>query len=441
MLQKEVRTVSEQRKRLERALRGCAERGVPAHTVDLWPAVRERVIGERISEERISEERVAARPPRRRAWPPRLVPNTPLGWTLAVFSVLILAAGAYAASGPVGELFRYGLPGPAGPGVGERMGGEQSDGGSGAAHDLFRYHLPGGEGPGFGEEIGQKRTMDGARVTLERAYADEEFVVFSYSVQDLKEDRRNAGNPAALEPIFVSKEDENAPSAPDRRSELTDEGGRHFASIDGTSMVAEPGSSPEEVRAPKAHTAVFEAPEGLEPSRNHRFRLEIFLEEVPVPTSFKEKEVEGRVLIEGVRAEEKPPIGPFVFGFEVSVRPVPVVEVGQKETTKGITLTLERVINSPGRPQAIICIEPPDDYHLWHPSMEQTGFPSDEPPSPHPLKGNCWSMGLGDPVEGPSSVTVTEIWGIPQTAEAAREDKDGKEIRGPWTFEFEAPAP
>jgi hypothetical protein len=50
-------------------------------------------------------------------------------------------------------------------------------------------------------------------------------------------------------------------------------------------------------------------------------------------------------------------------------------------------------------------------------------------------------MGLGDPVEGRSSVTVTEIWGIPQTAEAAREDEDGPEIRGPWTFEFEAPRP
>jgi hypothetical protein len=47
-------------------------------------------------------------------------------------------------------------------------------------------------------------------------------------------------------------------------------------------------------------------------------------------------------------------------------------------------------------------------------------------------------MGLGDPVEGSSSVTVTEIWGIPQTGAAAREDEDGPEIRGPWTFEFEA---
>ncbi len=45
---KEARTGSEQRRRLEGALRGCAERGAPADAVDLWPAVRERAGGARI---------------------------------------------------------------------------------------------------------------------------------------------------------------------------------------------------------------------------------------------------------------------------------------------------------------------------------------------------------------------------------------------------------
>ena len=36
---------------------------------------------------------------------------------------------------------------------------------------------------------------------------------------------------------------------------------------------------------------------------------------------------------------------------------------------------------------------------------------------------------------------VTELIGYPETAAAVREDEDGKEIEGPWTFEFEAPAP
>lgn len=117
----------QQRKHLEKALRECAELGVP-ETTDPWPQIRERVTGERMSRERTSEEhaseeRVAAEPHRRRAWSPQLVPNTPLGWVLAVLSVLILGTALYVASGPVGELFRYGLPGPAAPGVGEQPNG------------------------------------------------------------------------------------------------------------------------------------------------------------------------------------------------------------------------------------------------------------------------------------------------------------------------------
>jgi hypothetical protein len=115
-----------QRKHLERVLRECAELGVP-ETRDPWPAIRERVSEEQTNEESASEERVAARPHRRRAWPPQLVPNTPLGWTLAILSVLILSAGLYAASGPVHDLFWRGLPGPAGPGVGEHTDGSSGE--------------------------------------------------------------------------------------------------------------------------------------------------------------------------------------------------------------------------------------------------------------------------------------------------------------------------
>ena len=422
-------------KALLEALREADERAVP-NSIDLWPAIRERVSGERVSREHVSREHMSGTHVReeraagssRRPWLPRLVPNTPLGWALAVLSVLILGTGAYAVSGPVREFIGKGLPGPAAPGPGETTNRERADelaGGSGVADRLFRYHLPGDEGPAFGEGIGQTKTTDDARVTLERAYADEDVVVVSYSVQDTRDAREIDGPFGELQPFFVGKEDEGEsgiPSSPYRGS-LTDESGRHYSLIDGTSMQAGPRAGPEEVRAPKGHAAVFETEEGLEPNRVHRFRLEIPLYEGMGP----------------MRKDEKPDAGPFVFTFEVPVRPAPVVEVNQEQTTKGITLTLERVINSPGRPQAIICIDPPDDDHLWHPSMEQTGFPSDEPPSPRRLGGNCWSMGLGDPVEGRASVTVTEIWGIPQTAQAAKEDEDGPQIRGPWTFDFEVP--
>lgn len=104
-----------------------------------------------------------------------------------------------------------------------------------------------------------------------------------------------------------------------------------------------------------------------------------------------------------------------------------------------MSLTLKQVVNSPGRPQAIICIEPPNDEYDWMPSLKHTGFASDEPITPRRAGGNCWSATLGDPIEGRASITVTKIWGPPLTEEAVKEDEDGKEIRGPWVFEFDAP--
>lgn len=270
--------MTEQRERLERALRGCAEASVP-DTVDLWPVIEGRVSP-------------VARRPRRF----RFVPRTRIGWVFAALLVLLFGTGAYAASG--------------------------------VAYDLFREALPGGEGPTFGEEIGQTQIMDDAKVTVEWAYADTKFVVIGYSVEDLKKERRNAGNLAALEPIWVSKEDEDVPSAPNRHSELTDKNGGNFDPIDGTSMVAGPGSRPEEIRAPKAQSAIFETPEGFEAGRDHHFKLDIFLEEMPVPSSIEEGE-------QGIRFEEKPPIGPLTFEFEIPVKPVPMMEVNEKVEKNG----------------------------------------------------------------------------------------------------------
>ena len=412
---------------LQRALRECAESGVP-DPANPWPAIRKRVSGEGTSGRRVSEEHTAGSAQRR--WLPQVVPNTPLGWALTILSVLIIAAGAYAASGPVRELIGNGLPGPGSPGLGEATNPEQSDGlagGKGVADRLFRYHLPGSEGVGLGEEIGQTKTADGAKVTLERAYADEDVVVVSYSVQDLRDAREIDERRGGLEPFFITKDDEGEPGVPSSpyRGSLTSEGGGHYGLIDGTHMDAGPGASLEELRMPMGHASVFEVPQGLKPNRVHRFRLEIPLYDGGGP----------------MQRDEKPDAGPFVFEFEIPVRPYPVVEVGQEVTTKGVTLTLERVLNSPGRPQAVVCFDPPTDDYLWRPSTAPTGFQREEPLPVHQLEGDCWSLTLEDPVEGPSSVTVTELFGYPQTKQAMRGDEDGKQIRGPWTFEFEAPAP
>jgi hypothetical protein len=414
--------VTEQRERLERALHACAEMRVP-DTGDPWPAIRERVTGERMSGEQASEERVAARPHRRRAWPPHLVPNTPLGWVLAILSVLILGAGAYAASGPVGDLLRYGLPGPGAPGPGETTNLGPVDNGSEGAHSLaysiFRSHVPGGGG----EEIGQTLTADGAKVTLGWAYADAKSVVVGYTVEDLQEERRVGGHPAELQPLLVSEE-------PTRHEEkhlekhglgtdgvdLTDESGTEFRMVDNLGSTSD---GPDNMaKGPLVNMAAFKPEERLEASEKHRLRLEIPLyERAVVPLEEKQLPPEP---FEGE---------PFIFSFEIPVHPAPVVEVNQKDTANGITLTLERVTDSPGRPEAVICFESQDDVRGWFP----IGKDLNSETLNWSRSGHCLEMLLNDPLEGRSSVTVERIEVNPAT--------DGELVRGPWTFEFKVPDP
>lgn len=324
--------------------------------------------------------------------------------------MLIVGAGVYAAYGPVREFIGNGQPVPdlGAPGPGEATNGGQDDGltgGSEVAYRLFRGAVPGGGG----EEVGQTKSADGARVTLGWAYADEEFVVVGVEARDLDGARKTEGypKPVVLQPVLVGEEDGNEAELPPR-VDITDASGENFTNVDG--MTQYPGA-----------VAVFEAPEGLEAGREHRFRLEVPLQEGGLP---------------GVPGE-KTNAEPFVFDFAIPVRPVPEVEVDQRATTKGITLTLERVVNSPSRPQAVVCIDPPDDEHTWTPWLEREGMPVDSATAPRPLGGGCWARTLGEPVEGPSSVTVSYIDGLPR--DPANPDEDGKKIRGPWTFEFQAP--
>ena len=102
-------------------------------------------------------------------------------------------------------------------------------------------------------------------------------------------------------------------------------------------------------------------------------------------------------------------------------------------------MTLERELNSPGKPQAVVCVESPGEDHEWRPSTAPTGFQTEEPLPVDTLGNGCWSLTIEGPVEGRSTVKVTEIFGYPTTARAVREDEDGKRIEGPWVFEFDAP--
>ena len=376
--------MTEQTERLRRALRGCAERGI-SPTTEPWRKIEERL-----------DARGAA-PARRR---PRFVPRIRVRPALAVALVLLFGMGAYA-----------GFP---------------------AVYEVFREALPGGTGRDFGVEIGQEQTDGGAKVTLEYAYADAQFVVVGYSVQDLKENRTLEGHPSELSPVQIddrtrTPEQEAADLPP--RVNLTDGSGQDFDLQEGSMTYHADGA--DDLMQPKPNVAIFAPSEGLEPGERHRFRLNVALEESGI---FRPGD-------ETVPGDETPDVGPFSFDFEVPVRPVPVVEVDQEVTTKGVTLTLERVLNSPGRPQGIVCFDPPDDDYLWRPSTAPTGFQREEPLPVHELEGGCWSLTLEDPVAGPSSVKVTELFGYPRTEQAMQEDEDGKQIQGPWTFEFEAPAP
>jgi len=60
--------------------------------------------------------------------------------------------------------------------------------------------------------------------------------------------------------------------------------------------------------------------------------------------------------------------------------------------------------------------------------------------APQKLGDGCWSLMMAVPVEGRSSVTVTNLEGMPRGGPPADATTiDPKTIRGPWTFEFDAP--
>lgn len=399
--------MTEQRERLQRALRGCAEQGVP-DSVDLWPGIRERLSGGRTTETRASEGPSTAGS-RRRAWSPRLVPNHPLGWALAVLSVLILGVGIYVISGPVNELLQHGLPGTIGPGSQKEV-------------DHGRSSTHGGRESGLGTEIGQTQTADGVRVTLDWAYADEKFVAVGLHTQRLDGPRESEGsdsdaNPPALEPALWDDTVGNEAKLPPY-VKITDESGQDFDTVGGGALLGPKRTGAE---------AVFDAPKGLAAGKEHRLRLE-----VPLDT------------VAGGSPGEKPKAGPFFFTFEVPVRPAPTIEVNQEVEAKGITITLKRVVDSPLLPQAVVCFEPPDDGHSWMPFLPyDESYDEGVGSAPQRLEDGCWSLMMAAPMEGRSSVTVTKLEGMPTGPSDPGEGGavNPKTIRGPWTFEFEVPGP
>lgn len=361
--------MTEQTKRLKRALDGCAARGI-SPTPEPWAKIEGRL------------EARAAAPVRR---PRRFVPKTRTGLALAAALVVLFGTGAYAASDLV--------------------------------YEEFRLALPGARGPVYGEQLGLTQTANGVRVNLEWAYADQRNVVVGYGIEDLRSDRRVAGRPAELASADMV--------APDR-VKLTDEGGTAFISTGGQAG----GSGILEPLAEVPVQGVYAPKRAIEPG-DRTFRLEIPVVAQALPSY-----------------DRSEPVGePFVFDFEIPVRPAPIVEVNQTVEAAGVALTLERVSDSPARPEARICYGSADMSYDWY--MEGEEGPSNGVPGlgQEPMLGEdraCMAMLLPDSLEGRSSVTVESIQGVPRCRPG---DDNGcridpsrvKSIQGPWTFQFDAP--
>jgi hypothetical protein len=289
-----------------------------------------------------------------------------------------------------------------------------------------------------GERLELKKTEGGARVTLNSVYAEEQYVVIGYEVEDLKDGRRVGEHPAELQPLIGFEGDEEALRKAGLGTdvvELSDEGGTDFRMVNNSGTVSE---GPDNMaRGPLANMVAFEPDQRLEPGDKHHFRLKVPLIESPVVQPGQKRPPEEP--FEG---------GPFVFDFEVPVRAVQVIDVGQKDTAEGVTLTLDRVINSPGRPQAVVCYEAPDDEHSWFlwggKGTYEGGWGSSGSMKSVSSTG-CQTLLLQSPLEGRASLEVATIEGMPKcpaddAEECRAEIEDGPLIRGPWRFEFDVPS-
>jgi len=310
-----------------------------------------------------------------------------------------------------------------------------------------------GTGPAYNasEKLQLTKTEAGARVTLNWVYAEENNISIGYQVEDLKDDRRVAGHPAELQPLLGFGYGKPTPREEEYLKKsglgtdivaLTDERSTKFRMVDNSveSSYGKPAKGPLE------NLVAFKPKEGLKPSNDHDFRLQVPLYESAV------------VPLQGKQPPPEPfPGEPFVFKFDVPVHAVHVVDVNQKATAKGVTLRLDRVINSPGRPRAVICYQPPDDKHYWFmygggagvfqdgwstSGWAGTGSMSSVPP------GKCQKLMLEAPVEGRTSVEVKRLEGEPDCPynnakdfEACYEKIGYRTIRGPWKFEFKVPSP
>lgn len=282
---------------------------------------------------------------------------------------------------------------------------------SGPVYEQFRGQLPGAKGPNYGEQLGLVQTAHGVRVSVEWAYADQRNVVVGYNIEDLEGNRRVASRPAEVQ----------------GQDKLTDESSVRFHPNGGQASTS--GNRKPLTEVPSV--GVYAPDKAIEPG-NHEFRLDIPVVAQALPSTGPYK---------------TEPVGePFVFDFEIPVRPAPAIEVNQTVEAAGVALTLKRVVNSPARPEAKICSDSPDTRYDWNIWGDFLGA------GPGAIGGGpiigqdraCTTILLPARLEGRSSVTVKRLVGSPDCPPG---DDNGcsipqsrvKTIDGPWTFDVTAP--
>lgn len=308
-----------------RIVQRLAREKVP-DSVDLWPAI---------------EAQLRPRPHSR--WM-LLVSSARLDWAvLALALILALGAVAYAASPAVGRLFQHE------PGL-EYV----------AQADLV-------------QELALSQTVDGATVTLERAYADANRIIVGFAVQG-DDDRRRYGP---------------------RHLTLTDAAGAVFRGSFGYGVTGQ--SDLFEVSLPPGEgayvfnydaSAVMGTPEELD------LRLVVELKELALPpdatgpsaaptdspAESPQSAVAERIVGYLRSSPGEPPqpivaelqplpagavVGPFTFDFRVPFIPRRTVEAQQTAEAAGVAIMLEKVVLAPSEIQATLCFVPPEGSKEW----------------------------------------------------------------------------
>lgn len=368
-----------EQKALLTALRRADELTEGTTDPDLWPAVRERVQREWARDAPPARRRVSA--------PPRLRPV----WAVAVAALTLLGGAAYAAGGLEDVL------------------------------DLvYGETVPTVQVRGLAEPVDKAVSRGGVTVTVDRVYADTGYVAVGYSVEGTDGlARRNGVRPADLSDWLKLSDAE-----PRRGNEDAED----YAIADAFWQGWAPGAR--EPATPKGSTAgavLFEAPEGLDPGKAHRFRAEVYFD---APT--------GRVQENG--ALEVGRVGrPLLVDFEAPVREAPALEVDETVESDGVPITLTEVVNSPAGTRAYLCFDPPGGGYDW--PLVKTGLFGRARFADAPvhdtggvLREGCATYEFDDTLYGKPgrhSLTVTEL--------SAGEAGVGGSIQGPWRFRFEVP--